>query len=45
MEVSDPSPEFFKECREVSRSIWEEYMREIPEAKEVIENYMKVMEY
>jgi TRAP-type C4-dicarboxylate transport system substrate-binding protein len=45
IEVYDPSPELLETFRELSRGIWEDHMDEVPESREVIEDYLYVMGY
>ncbi len=45
IEVYDPNPELVNKFREISRSIWEKHMAEVPESREVIDDYLKVMGY
>jgi len=44
IKVYNPSPELKEKMIELSRQIWENHMKEVPESVEVIENYLTIME-
>jgi TRAP-type transport system periplasmic protein len=44
MELYDPNQELLEEMRKVSREeIWEDHMDEVPESRQVIEDYLTIM--
>lgn len=43
MDVHDPTPEFLNAVRKISSKVWEKHMNEVPESKEVIEDYIYIM--
>ena len=43
MEISDLNPELKEEFTERSKAIWDDFMRTVPESRQVIEDYLYVM--